>query len=105
MTAREDPLLSALADASMRKAQADQEIRLLLAYAQQIDPLSYQLAEVADAADMPIADAQTGYTQRDVVFAAHMGHPYGGPNVPAITALSSLLTEQQLGREFPGTAA
>jgi hypothetical protein len=49
-----DPLLAALADAAQRKARADHDIRLLLAYAREhTQPRPYRLADLADAEACP----------------------------------------------------
>jgi hypothetical protein len=53
MTA-EDPLLAALADARRRKQRADQQMRLLPAYAREhIQPRPYRLADLAEAQACP----------------------------------------------------
>ena len=63
MTA-DDPLLAALADARKRKQRADQQIRLLLAYAREhVQPRPYRLADLAKAAGMSISGVRTAYTQ------------------------------------------
>jgi AraC-like DNA-binding protein len=70
---REDPLLAALADAKRRKEQADQQIRLLLAYAREhVQPRPYRLADLAQAAGMSISGVRTAYTQADIEQAARL---------------------------------
>jgi hypothetical protein len=72
MTA-EDPLLAALADARRRKERADQQMRLLLAYAREhTQPRPYRLANLADAAGMSIFGVRTAYTQADIEQAARL---------------------------------
>jgi hypothetical protein len=89
---RDDPLLSALADAAQRKRQADHEIRLLLAWAREIStPRPYRLADLADATGMSISGIRVAYTKVDVVFAAHLTSGGGGPNLAAISIHYSLL--------------
>jgi hypothetical protein len=107
MITGEDPLLAALADATQRKRQADHEIRLLLAYAQEIStPCPYQLADLAHAAGMPLSAIGTAYTQQDIVYAAHLRITgWDGPNLAWATGISSLLTEHELARERHGTTA
>jgi hypothetical protein len=66
-----DPLLVALADASQRKQQATNEIRLLLAYAREIiTPRPYRLADLAQAAGISISGVRTAYTGADIRQAA-----------------------------------
>jgi hypothetical protein len=70
---REDPLLAALADAKRRKEQADQQIRLLLAYAREhVQPRPYRLADLARAAGMSISGVRIAYTQADIEQAARL---------------------------------
>jgi hypothetical protein len=72
MTA-EDPLLAALADAKRRKEQANQQIRLLVAYAREhTQPRPYRLADLAKAAGMSISGIRTAYTQADIEHAARL---------------------------------
>jgi hypothetical protein len=72
MTA-EDPLLAALADAAQRKLRADQQIRLLLAYARELStPRPYRLADLAKAAGMSISGVRTAYTKADIEHAARL---------------------------------
>jgi hypothetical protein len=105
MTTRDDPLLAALADAAWRKRQADHQIRLLLAYAQEIsEPCPYRLADLANAAGMPLSGISTAYTQQDIIYAAHLRmSDQDGPNLHWVIAISSLLTEDELGREYHPT--
>jgi hypothetical protein len=102
MTIWEDPLLAALADAAQRKRQADHEIRLLLAFAREIsEPCPYRLADLANAAGMPISGIPAAYTQQDIIYADHLRmSDQDGPNLHWVTAISALLTEDELGREY-----
>jgi AraC-like DNA-binding protein len=78
-----DPLLKALEEARNHKDQADHAIRILLAYARELTPRPYRLADLATAAGMSISGVRTAYTRRDVENArqmiapretAHQGH-------------------------------
>jgi hypothetical protein len=63
----DDLVLAALADARARRDQADQEIRLLIAYAREcVTPRPYRLADLADAAGMSISGVRVAYTVADV---------------------------------------
>ena len=65
----EDPLLAALADSAQRRQRADQQIRLLLAYAREhVQPRPYRLADLAQAAGMSISGIRAAYTADDVCF-------------------------------------
>jgi hypothetical protein len=69
----EDPLLAALADSAQRKRRADQQIRLLLAYAREhTRPRPYRPADLAHAAGMSISGIRTAYTQADIDHAARL---------------------------------
>jgi hypothetical protein len=62
-----DLVLAALADARARRDQADQEIRLLIAYAREcVTPRPYRLADLAQAAGMSISGVRVAYTVADV---------------------------------------
>jgi hypothetical protein len=62
-----DLVLAALADARARRDQADQEIRLLIAYAREcVTPRPYRLADLAEAAGMSISGVRVAYTVADV---------------------------------------
>ena len=62
-SAAADPLLAALAVARARKDQADNDIRLLLAYARELTwPRPYKLADLAVAAGMSVSGVRTAYT-------------------------------------------
>ena len=64
---RDDPLLSALADAAQRKQRAERDMRLLLAYAREhTKPRPYRLADLAEAAGKSISGIRTAYTQADI---------------------------------------
>jgi hypothetical protein len=61
-----DLVLAALAGARARRDQADQEIRLLIAYAREcVTPRPYRLADLADAAGMSISGVRVAYTAAD----------------------------------------
>ncbi len=65
--ANSDPLLAALADARARRLKADEEIRLLLAYARRfVYPHPYTYGELAAAAGMSISGVRTAYAAQDV---------------------------------------
>jgi hypothetical protein len=62
-----DPLLAALADACARRLQAEEETRLLLAYARRfVYPHPYTLGELADAAGMSVSGVRTAFGPDDV---------------------------------------
>ncbi|HEY5356189.1 MAG TPA: hypothetical protein VIJ82_00585 [Streptosporangiaceae bacterium] len=62
-----DLLLTALRDARHRRDQADQDIRLLLAYAREVVlPRPYRLADLAEASGMSVSGVRTAYTAADV---------------------------------------
>ena len=66
-----DALLLALADARRRKEQADQAIRLLVAWGRELaTPRPYRLADLAEAAGMSISGSRTAYQPSDVQRAA-----------------------------------
>ena len=70
---QDDPLLAALADARKRKERANQQIRLLLAYAREhVQPRPYRLADLAEAAGMSISGVRTAYTRADIEQAARL---------------------------------
>jgi hypothetical protein len=103
MTA-EDPLLAALADARKRKEQADQQIRLLLAYAREhTQPRPYRLADLAKAAGMSISGVRAAYTQADIAQAARLTGGSHGRHLLAV--VTSLLLKGQPAREHHSTAA
>jgi hypothetical protein len=73
-----DTLLLALADARRRKEQADQDIRMIVAYARELTtPRPYRLADLADAAGMSISWVRTAYKPGDIERAAALPHPPG----------------------------
>ena len=62
-----DAVLAALADAHARRVRADEEIRLLLAYARRfVYPHPYTFGELAQAAGMSISGVRTAYGAEDV---------------------------------------
>jgi hypothetical protein len=66
-----DALLEAIRTVRQRKEKADQDMRLLLAYAREhVKPRPYRLADLADAADMSISGVRTAYSQADIDLAA-----------------------------------
>ncbi len=105
MTA-DDPLLAALADARKRKERADQQIRLLLAYAREhVQPRPYRLADLAKAAGMSLSGVRTAYTKADIEQAAQLTGGSRGRHL--LTVIVSLLATRQdvPAREHHGTAA
>lgn len=95
---REDPLLAALADAKRRKEQADQQIRLLLAYAREhVQPRPYRLADLAQAAGMSISGVRTAYTQADIEQAARLTGGARSRHLAAV--IVSLLVNGRSARE------
>ena len=101
---QEDPLLAALADAKRRKEQADQQIRLLLAYAREhVQPRPYRLADRAKAAGMSISGVRTAYTQADIEQAARLTGSSRSRHLLAV--VTSLLLNGQPADEHHGTAA
>ena len=89
-----DPLLAALADASQRKQQASQDMRLLLAYAREIvTPRPYRLADLAQAAGISISGVRTAYTTADIQQAAQLASGCQLRHVEA--AVASLLATGQ----------
>lgn len=62
-----DPVLAALADAHARRMKAEEEIRLLLAYARRfVYPHPYTFGELATAAGMSVSGVRTAYSPQDV---------------------------------------
>lgn len=73
MTTQDDPLLAALAHAKERRQRADQQLRLLIAYARELStPRPYRLADLAEAAGMSVSGVRTAYTKADVEHAARL---------------------------------
>jgi hypothetical protein len=65
--ASNDPVLAALADAHTRRTKAEEEIRLLLAYARRfVYPHPYTFGELAAAAGMSVSGVRTAYGSQDV---------------------------------------
>ncbi len=65
--ASSDPVLAALADAHARRMKAEEEIRLLLAYARRfVYPHPYTFGELASAAGMSVSGVRTAYGSQDV---------------------------------------
>ena len=74
-----DILLTALGDARLRRDKADRDIRLLVAYALHISDRPYRLADLAQAAGMPISGVGTAVMAADIadataLLAAHRAH-------------------------------
>jgi hypothetical protein len=66
-----DALLEAIRIVRQRKEKADQDMRLLLAYAREhVTPCPYRLADLAQAAGMSISGVRTAYSQADIDLAA-----------------------------------
>jgi hypothetical protein len=62
-----DAVLAALADAHARRMRAEEEIRLLLAYARRfVYPHPYTFGELAQAAGMSVSGVRTAYGVQDV---------------------------------------
>ena len=100
----EDPLLAALADSAQRRQRADQQIRLLLAYAREhVQPRPYRLADLAQAADMSISGVRTAYTQADIDHAARLTG--GARSRHLLAVVTSLLLGGRNAPENHGTAA
>ena len=65
--ASSDAVLAALADAHARRMRAEEEIRLLLAYARQfVYPHPYTFGELANAAGMSVSGVRTAFGSQDV---------------------------------------
>ena len=89
-----DRLLAALAEARQRKERAEQDIRLLLAYAREIiAPRPYRLADLAKAAGLSISGVRAAYTQGDIQRAA--GLVGGSAQRHLDAAVAALLAEGQ----------
>jgi hypothetical protein len=87
-----DRLLAALAQARQRKEHAEQDIRLLLAYAREIiAPRPYRLADLAKAAGLSISGVRAAYTQGDIQRAAGLVGGSAQRHVDA--AVAALLAE------------
>ena len=66
-SARTDPLLAAVEAARSRLKAADEEIRLLLAYARRfVYPHPYTLGELGAAAGMSVSGVRTAFCDADV---------------------------------------
>jgi hypothetical protein len=66
-SAAADSVLTALADARTRRDQADEDIRVLLAYARELTrPRPYRLADLAAAAGMSVSGVRTAYTSQHI---------------------------------------
>jgi AraC-like DNA-binding protein len=71
LTPHGDPLLAALASACVRRSQAEEETRLLLAYARRfVYPHPYTLGELAEAAGMSVSGVRTAFGPQDVQLVA-----------------------------------
>jgi len=87
-----DRLLAALAQARQRKEHAEQDLRLLLAYAREIiAPRPYRLADLAKAAGLSISGVRAAYTQGDIQRAA--GLVGGSAQRHLDAAVAALLAE------------
>ncbi|MFF9870299.1 hypothetical protein ACF1G0_33795 [Streptomyces sp. NPDC013953] len=76
-----DPLLLALEDAQARKAAADAEIRLLLAYGREFHGTRpYRLESLAQASGLTISGIRTAYGQSEIQQVEHAVHR--SPNRP-----------------------
>jgi hypothetical protein len=65
--AGDDCLLTAIRTAACRKEQAEQDLRLLIAYAREfVRPRPYRLTDLAQAAGMSVSGVRTAYDQRDI---------------------------------------
>jgi hypothetical protein len=74
-----DPVLAALRAARARRDQADQDIRILLAYARELTmPRPYRLADLAEATGKSISGVRTAYTAADVDAARRILRDIGG---------------------------
>ena len=68
-----DPLVPALREVRQSKDLAEKQIRLLLAYGREvIAPRPFRLAELVQAAGMPISGVRSGYSPADAAFAAQL---------------------------------
>ena len=68
-----DALLEALRAVRLHKEKADQDMRLLLAYAREhVQPRPYRLADLAQATGMSISGVRTAYSQADTDQAAQV---------------------------------
>ena len=62
-----DPVLTAIADMHRRRTEAEQRLRLLIAYAREvIRPHGYRLANLAAAAGMSVSGVRIAYSQQDI---------------------------------------
>lgn len=89
-----DTLLAALADARKRKQRADDDIRLLLAYARCLtQPRPYRLTDLASAAGMSISGIRTAYTDDDATEARKRLGGRDGADRPHIQAAVTALLD------------
>ena len=89
-----DALLEAIRTARQRKEKADQDMRLLLAYAREhVTPRPYRLADLADAAGMSISGVRTGYSQADIDQAARASPADGQRHIQQ--AVTNLLAHKE----------
>ena len=66
-----DALLEAIRAVRQRKEKANQDMRLLLAYAREhVTPRPYRLADLAEAAGLSISGVRTAYGEADIELAA-----------------------------------
>ena len=95
-----DALLEAICAVRQRKERADQDMRLLLAYAREhITPRPYRLADLAQAAGMSISGVRTAYSQADIDLAASTVTPDSQRHVHR--AVMALLAREER-RTAPG---
>jgi len=63
----QDPVLSGIRQARCRKLQAEQDLRILIAYAREFTrPRPYRLIDLAEAAGMSVSGVRTMYGRCDV---------------------------------------
>ena len=68
-----DVILAALRQARQRRDQADEDIRVLLAYARELTlPRPYRLCDLAAAAGISISGVRTAYTTEHVEHARRL---------------------------------
>ena len=70
---RDDLILTAIRGARQRKLQAEQDLRILIAYAREfVRPRPYWLIDLAQAAGMSISGVRTMYGDSDVIRVADL---------------------------------
>jgi hypothetical protein len=89
-----DALLEAICAVRQRKEKADQDMRLLLAYAREhVTPRPYRLADLAKAAGMSISGVRTAYSRADIDLAARAVTEDSQPHIQQ--AVTSLLVHEE----------